>query len=741
MSRRGIHATWLVCGLGWALLAQRQTVPSPAAKPKKAEATKAAKTGAVKPVAKTTEEAAAGLVSVESSSLGLRFGPIRPLVAQPDDEVTLPGGMRIVVSENREIPIINVYVLVPAGSIHDPAGKAGLAEATASVVGSGGTATLTASALQERLSQLGAALQSGVAETRAQFSFSVPSAAFDAAGPILRDLLAAPRLDPEAVDTVLGRLRETIGLRYQNPATAMMRLFRQRLYPADSPWARMPEYDSADSITRSDIEAFHRQYYRPERTVVAIEGDIAAADHAKAVGLFAEWKTATPAGTAPAAVEPPKPGPGAMLLADRDDLRSSALILGHLGGRVSDPDYPAMLLICDLLAAGPESRLPARVRAAGGWRAEWQASWDAGFDRPGEFAVRATFDSPFATQTITIVKGELAKLREGAITDQEIERVRTALLTRLAVRYEASADQARERAAARFHRLPPELMARTLQSLATLTRADVARAAARNLFPEQVVLVAGNAALFDKPLSSIAPKVEPVELTVKAALTAKTRSDPASFERGRLLLGKMREALGGEARLKAIRDISIRQEGLTVTGDQTMRVKLWDRWLAGNTYRQDQEIGAVNQTIFYNGKIAWIGRRGLVAPLPAAGVALVRSEIFRFPFRLALAGQDPGDQVADLGGNVLEVSIDSQSVRIYLDPGTALPQRYSFRVDLGNGVSVSVDEALSEWKEFDGVKWPTRITTKKNGRRADELTVIEAKFNSALSVADLEKKP
>jgi hypothetical protein len=257
-----------------------------------------------------------------------------------------------------------------------------------------------------------------------------------------------------------------------------------------------------------------------------------------------------------------------------------------------------------------------------------------------------------------------------------------------------------------------------------------------------VVVVAGNSRLFDRQLTTISSKVEPVELSVQAARPLKQRTDPVSIERGRQALSKMQEAMGGQAKLAAIRDISIRLEGTTLISDKMANIKLWDRWMAGDVYRQDQEFGPIAQTIFYNGKIAWLGRRGAVSPLPAAGVSMVRTELFRFPFRLATSDQNPARQIADLGGGVLQITEgDVHGVRIYIDAGTGLPHRLTYRNDMGNGASMAVEETLSEWKDFDGIKFPTRITTRKNGRKADDLTAVEVKVNRALKLADLEKKP
>ena len=682
----------------------------------------------------------AAAVASSDTSLGLRFGAPRLLRPPRAESFTLPNGLRVLISENREIPMVNLFALVRAGTLGDPAGQAGLAEVTAMLVRTGGTEPLTASAFQERLVQLDATFESAVAESRAQFALRAPSTHFAAVGPLLRDVLSAPRFDPEAVDTTLGQFHDAISQRANNPVAALNRIFRQRLFDASSPWGRMPEFDTLDNIARAEIEEFHRRYYAPAQTELVIEGDVSAAE---AKAKVEEWFGAWTAKAAPLAMpEQPKAPGEAMLFADRNDLRLAGFVLGHLGGRAADPDYAAMILLCDVLSAAPDGRLPLRVREAGGWRADWSATWEAGFDRPGEFAIRATLEAAYTTQAIAIAKDELAKLRAGQIADRDIEAARTRLLARLALRAQGSADQALERGVAEFHGLPPDLMARTYQTLATVTKADVARAAARNFLAEQLVVVTGSSTLFDKPLTTISSKVEPVDLLPQNARPMKARTDAGSLERGRLALAKMQEAMGGQAKLAAIRDASLRFEGSVLFGDSMTPIKLWDRWVSGGIYRQDQEYSSLSRAVFYNGKIGWIAQPGAVAPLAPAMLGQVRGELFRLPFRLALSGEDPARQVADLGGNVLQITEgDRLGIRVYLDPKTGLPQRFVYRTDFGNGLSVAIEELLSEWKEFDGIKLPTKAVTKKNGRRSDELTMVEAKFNGGLKAADLEKKP
>lgn len=724
---RSIAAVSLCCGMVLTVLAQQPPRARPAAAKASTAAAKAAAKGDTAPPSADT-------------NLGLKFGPNRPPRVTPDDQSALANGARILVAENHEIPSVNIHVFLPAGSALDPAGKAGLADATALVVRTGGTESLTASSLPDRLAELGAVVDSRVAENRAEFLLQTPRQALAETAAIFRDLLLAPRLDPEAVDTTFGRMHEDIGQRNRNPIIGVSRVFRSRLYDSGTPWGRMPEYDTLDNLSRPDIESFYRKYYGPERAVFVVEGDITAAEaKAKMQELFGGWKAS---GAAPApAAEESKPVQSALLFSDRDDARIATFVVGHRGGKLADDDYPAMLLICDLLSAGPWARLQTRVRNSGGWRAEWTASWDAGFERPGEFRVGAAVDPPFVTQSIVIVREELAKLREGNITEQELETARTHLLMQMALRYQSNEEQARDRGAALFHGQPTNFLERAFQGIASATREDVVRAAAKNIQPEQIIAVVGRAALFDKPLSTISANVETVEWKAPTARPMRPRTDAASLERGKEMLHRMQAALGGREKLAAIRDMSIRQEGTTLFNERPAHVKLLERWLTGDVYRQDQDFGVMSQAIFYNGKIAWIARPGVVAPLPPPGVAIVRHELFRLLFLLALSDGNPARQVADLGGNVMQITEgDTYGVRVYLDPATSLPQRLIYRIQLGDN-SMAVEESLSDWKDFNGIKWPSKVSIKKNGRRTDDMTTVEAKFNSKLAPAELEKKP
>jgi hypothetical protein len=55
----------------------------------------------------------------------------------PVTRVTLDNGLRLVIAEYHELPLVEFHVIVGAGSAQDPAGKEGLAALTASTLDQG----------------------------------------------------------------------------------------------------------------------------------------------------------------------------------------------------------------------------------------------------------------------------------------------------------------------------------------------------------------------------------------------------------------------------------------------------------------------------------------------------------------------------------------------------------------------------------------------------------------------------
>jgi hypothetical protein len=74
---------------------------------------------------------------------------------------------------------------------------------------------------------------------------------------------------------------------------------------------------------------------------------------------------------------------------------------------------------------------------------------------------------------------------------------------------------------------------------------------------------------------------------------------------------------------------------------------------------------------------------------------------------------------------------DRPDAQVYFDAKTGLPAKVAVKTRYGD-LEVSRVVDLAEFKDFDGIKLPTRITVSENGRKIEEWTVQNYRFPDKL---------
>ena len=69
----------------------------------------------------------------------LKYPPLPPLKVPDPTEITLSNGMKVLLLEDHELPLVSGAALIRTGNLFDPADKHGLAGLTGEVLRSGGT--------------------------------------------------------------------------------------------------------------------------------------------------------------------------------------------------------------------------------------------------------------------------------------------------------------------------------------------------------------------------------------------------------------------------------------------------------------------------------------------------------------------------------------------------------------------------------------------------------------------------
>jgi zinc protease len=670
----------------------------------------------------------------------LKFPPLPPLKIPEPVQFTLPDGMRIYLLEDHELPVISGSAIIRTGNLFDPPDKKGLAQMTGDVLRSGGTKAKSGDEIDIQLENIAASVESGISESSGSLSFSALRENTDEVLGVFHDFLTSPEFRQDKLDLEKTQLRSSISRRNDDANGIASREFSDILYGRNTPYGWSIEYTDVEHIQRQDLVNFYRRYYFPSNVMLAIYGDFSATEmKAKLERAFADWTVTQP----PVPKFPEVQGvavPG-VYLATKTDVTQTFFEIGHLGGQLRDKDYPALEVASEILGGGFSSRLFQRIRTKLGYAYGISANWGANFDHPGLFEISGSTQSIHTVDTIRAVREEVEKMRTSEVTDAELQTAKDTVLNGFVFRFDRPSKTLFRLLTYEYFGYPKDFIFQYQKAIEKVTKSDILRVAKQYLRPQDLTIVAvGNPTEFKTPITELGLKVQPIDLTIPAPTKAPAKVDPASAEHGKEMLDKMRTALGGAAKLEAVKDVRYHAEVAILAGGGGMKAKQTNSFVKPATLRQDIELPFGKQSVFYGGESGWLATPQGTQNLPGPVVKQIQGELFRMLFSLALSDKDPNRTISAVDGNTVEIS-DKQgdSVKLQLD-AAGLPAKVMYAGE-GMGGSSAVEETLSDWRDVDGIKLPFATSIVQSGKKFADVKIEDYKINSGITTEELSKKP
>ena len=448
-----------------------------------------------------------------SSYKDLKYPPLRQVKIPEPVSFTLSNGMRVFLLEDHELPLINGLALVRTGNLFETSAKRGLSGIMADVMRSGGTHAKTGDQLDEELENIAASVESSMGESSASVSFSGLKESAPTILRIFKEVLTEPEFRQEKIDLTLAQFHSGIDRRNDEAQGIAERELAAVLYGRDNSYAWPTEHEHLRNIKREDLQQFYRRYYFPKNIILTVYGDFtAAAMKDQLEKLFADWNVEQ----SPVPPFPPvtaKPAPG-VFLAEKSDVTQTFFSLGMLGGKLNDPDYPALEVAANILGSGFTSRLMSQIRTKMGLAYSIGAGWGAMYDHPGTFRIAGSTKSATTTEAIAAARAEVVKMRTAEVTEQELATAKDAVLNSFVFFFDSPAKTLNRVMNYEYFGYPRDFLFTYQKKVAAVTRADVLRVMKAHVDPTNLSIVAvGNPKDFGKPLSDLG-KVEMIDLNI-----------------------------------------------------------------------------------------------------------------------------------------------------------------------------------------------------------------------------------
>jgi zinc protease len=278
-------------------------------------------------------------------------------------------GAKAYLVQTKALPMVDIEVSIDAGDRYDPAGKSGLADMTAGLMNYGARSNksvLTEAQIADEIADLGANIGLSVGDERAVLRIRSLSRQDlrERAVQLAAAMLSAPTYDSKIVEREKQRTITNLLEAETKPEYVLDKRFKKLVY-GNYPLANTPTVKSVAAITAADLVQFHKQFYRGDRMIVSIVGDV---DRAQANQIVQALLKQIPESGAPIAKLPELERSPVEPLDQREvqipfDSQQAHIAMGMTAVTRSNPDYfPLMVGNYVLGGGGFVSRLMTEVR-------------------------------------------------------------------------------------------------------------------------------------------------------------------------------------------------------------------------------------------------------------------------------------------------------------------------------------------------------------------------------------------
>ena len=444
-------------------------------------------------------------------------------------ERTLPNGLRVVVVERSNMPLVSAAFVIKNGGEVDPAQLAGVADLTASLL-TKGTATRTAPQIAEAIEALGGSIESGARWDASTASVGVQSSRISPAMEILADVVRRPTFKGEEIERLRQQYLDDLTVALGQPGS-IARYVASRVVFGDAPYGHplsgTPE--SIARIKRDDIVRLHATYYRPDNAILVIGGDIRAEEAFKtAERFFGNWQKPAaplPAPSAKAAAAPVATAQPRIVVIDKPDAGQAAVLVARTGIRRTDPEF-FRGIVANSVLSGYSGRLNQEIRIKRGLSYGARSALESRRD-VGPFTAEAQTKNESGAVVAGLLLGELSRLANGELPDAELTPRKAVLIGGFARNLETADGLVAQVANLALYGLNFEEINNYINNVQTITAKDVQGFAGSRLDSRAAnVIIVGDAKKFLPELQKQYKNVEVIpvaELDLNIAQLRKTK--------------------------------------------------------------------------------------------------------------------------------------------------------------------------------------------------------------------------
>ena len=356
------------------------------------------------------EQFKAAATGADRSSMPMPGGET-PVSFPAFERATLSNGLKLIVVERPEVPVVGIKLLLDAGFAADQFARPGTANLTMSMLDEG-TKTRDTLQISEQLALLGASLGAGSGLDTSSVSLSALADRLDPSLDIFADVVLNPVFPDKELERVRKSYLAALSQEKTQPTSMALRVLPKLLFGVGHAYAQPLTGTGTEAtlkaLTREDLASFHQTWFRPNHATLIAVGPVSVATlKPKLEQLFRNWQP----GEIPAKrISEVRPQPGHVLyLVDKPGAEQSVIFAGQLIPPRSTPDDIAIEAMNNVLGGKFTARLNMNLREEKHWSyGAYSMAYDARGQRP--LLAYAAVQSDKTAESLSEIRKEITDI-------------------------------------------------------------------------------------------------------------------------------------------------------------------------------------------------------------------------------------------------------------------------------------------------------------------------------------------
>ncbi len=412
------------------------------------------------------------------------------------ENLTLDNSVKVFFNKKDTLPIIQMNLIIPSGSIYNPTGKEGLSYLTSLLLDEGAD-NLSGFEISDKFELMGSILNINSNKEFTTISLLCLKEKFEESLEILSKIILHPSFHNEDFDRQkLKLITKNIQLE-DDPSYVASNFFNKNIFQnTNYQFPSSGINSSIESLANSDVKDFFSQRYLPNGSFIIIVGNLEENNVLNILNkYFEKWKPQENKNLSVEKIVPNKK----IIVVNKPDAVQSELRIGHFSKGRNSEDFYARSILNSILGGQFSSRINLNLREAKGFT--YGAHSNYNYNSIGStFSVATSVKSENTGDAIKEILFELNEIKN-TIHQSEIDFAKSYLVRRYPSMFETYSQIASNISLIPLFNLPNNYFENYIQKISNVEKNDLLNAAKENIdFSKLLIVIVGDVNLIKNQL-------------------------------------------------------------------------------------------------------------------------------------------------------------------------------------------------------------------------------------------------